>query len=170
MEYIFTLRYQWTGPGGETEHLIERLGAGGCDDALIGLGHPGRIAMEFSREAVDAESALQSALEDVSAASNDLHLIEVAPDLVGLTDAAEWVGISRQGMRKLMLSHWQTFPRPVHEGSVSIWHLADILSWFEARGGYSIDSRTSEIAELARRINLENRIMRSSQPLDRLAL
>ena len=170
MEYRFALRYQWTSSNDEVEQLIERLGAGGCDDALIGLGHPGRIAMEFSREAVDAESAIRSALENVSAVSNDLHLIEVAPDLVGLTDAAEWVGISRQGMRKLMLSHWQTFPRPVHEGSVSIWHLADILSWFEARGGYSIDSRISEIGELARRINLENRIMRSSQPLDRLAL
>ena len=170
MEYRFALRYQWTSSNDEVEQLIERLGAGGCDDALIGLGHPGRIAMEFSREAVDAESAIRSALENVSAVSNDLHLIEVTPDLVGLTDAAEWVGISRQGMRKLMLSYWQTFPRPVHEGSVSIWHLADILRWFGARGGYSIDSRASEIAEFARRINLENRIIRSSQPLDRLAL
>ena len=62
-------------------------------------------------------------------------MIEVAPDLVGLTDVADIVGVSRQNMRKLMLAHPGSFPAPVHEGSASIWHLRT-LAWLQAKGSY----------------------------------
>jgi predicted DNA-binding transcriptional regulator AlpA len=55
-------------------------------------------------------------------------LIEAAPDFVGLTDVADLVGVTRQNMRKLMLSHATTFPTPVHQGSASVWHLADVMA------------------------------------------
>jgi hypothetical protein len=89
----------------DPEALVERLGEAGCDDALIGIGQPGRLALEFTREAESAEEAVRSALADVRGAVPLARLIEVAPDLVGLTDVAEIVGVSRQNMRKLMLSH-----------------------------------------------------------------
>lgn len=65
-------------------------------------------------------------------------LIEVASDLVGLTDVAELIGVSRQNMRKLMLTHPGSFQAPVHEGSASIWHLADLLTCLQAKGSYSL--------------------------------
>lgn len=59
-------------------------------------------------------------------------------DLVELTDVADIVGVSRQNMRKLMLAHPGSFPAPVHEGGASIWHLADVLAWLQAKGSYSL--------------------------------
>ncbi len=107
MGYIFTLKYQLADHDSDLDLLVERLGAAGCDDALAGVGQPGRLALEFSREAESAEEAVRTALADV-------------------------VGISRQAMRKLMLAHRATFPMPVHEGSASIWHLAEVLDWLSA--------------------------------------
>ena len=138
MEYTFTLKYQLTDDDRDARALVERLGEAGCDDALVGIGQPGRLALEFTREAADADEAVRSALADVRQAAPSARLIEVAPDLVGLTDVAEIVGVSRQNMRKLMLAHPGSFPAPVHEGSASIWHLADVLTWMQAKGGYAL--------------------------------
>lgn len=154
MEYTFTLRYQLSEQDCDPDLLLERLGAAGCDDALVGIGQPGRLALEFSREAPDAEQAIESALADVKTAVPSATLIEVAPDLVGLTDVAELVGVSRQAMRKLMLSHSMTFPGPIHEGVLSIWHLADVLDWLKVRGTYSFDERVLEIAQVALGVNI----------------
>src|SRR5690554_2987118 len=141
MEYIFTLKYQLAGHDTDPDGLVERLGAAGCDDALIGRGQPGRLALEFSREEDSAQKAVRTALADVKKAILSARLIEVSPDLVGLTDVADIVGISRQAMRKLMISHAGTFPVPIHEGSASsIWHLAELLDWLKSRGGYQFDA------------------------------
>ncbi len=154
MEYTFTLKYQLPNESGDVDALVERLGEAGCDDALVGTGQSGRLALEFVREAVSAEAAMQTALVDVRKAAPLARLIEVVPDLVGLTDVAELVGVSRQNMRKLMLMHSSTdFPAPVHEGSTSIWHLADLLGWLESRAGYAIDRELLEVAQAASRVN-----------------
>lgn len=84
MEYTFTLRYQLADDGCASEALVERLGEAGCDDALAGIGQPGRLALEFSREAADAGAAVRSALADVQRAVPSATLIGVAPSLVGL--------------------------------------------------------------------------------------
>jgi hypothetical protein len=94
-EYIFTLRYQFTHDQ-DMDGLLERLGASGCDDAIVGVGQPGRLALEFAREAGSAQDAVHSALADVQRAVPQAHLVEVTPDLVGLTDVAQVVGVSRQ--------------------------------------------------------------------------
>ena len=132
MEYIFTLKYQLGSDVEDMDAVIERLGEAGCDDALAGIGLPGRLALEFTREAPSAEAAVGSALDDVRRALPDARLIEAAPDLVGLTDVAEIAGVSRQAMRKLMLAYPGSFPVPVHEGTTSLWHLADLLEWLRA--------------------------------------
>ena len=82
------------------------------------------------------------------------RLVETAPDFVGLTDVAEIVGVSRQNMRKLMLAHPGSFPPPVHEGNASIWHLAEVLAWLEAKGGYAVERDVMEIASAALEVNL----------------
>lgn len=160
MEYIFTLKYQLADGDSDLDALVERLGAAGCDDALVGVGQPGRLALEFSREAGSAEEAVRTALVDVKKAIPSARLIEASPDLVGLTDVAEVVGISRQAIRKLMLTHRATFPVPVHEGSASIWHLAEVLDWLMTRGGYQIDVGVLETAKVALEVNIAKEAIR----------
>ncbi|MGH8036573.1 MAG: helix-turn-helix transcriptional regulator [Stenotrophomonas sp.] len=154
MEYIFTLKYQLADTQGDPQALVERLGEEGCDDALVGVGLPGRLALEFTRVADSADSAVRSALADVARAVPSATLIEVTPDLVGLTDVAELVGVSRQNMRQLMLAHAGSFPAPVHEGSTSIWHLADVLAWLQARGGYVLAGGLMDVARAALQVNV----------------
>ncbi len=156
MEYTFTLKYQLTDDDRDPGALVERLGEAGCDDALVGTGQPGRLALEFTREAADADQAARSALADVRRAVPSAKLIEVAPDLVGLTDVADIVGVSRQNMRKLMLAHPGSFPAPVHEGSASIWHLADVLAWLQPRGSYSLAEDMLDVARVALQVNVAN--------------
>lgn len=165
MEYTFTLKYQLADDDRDSNALVERLGEAGCSDALVGIGQPGRLALEFSREAEDAEEAVRSALTDVRRAVPSAKLIEVTPDLVGLTDVAEIVGVSRQNMRKLMLAHPDSFPVPVHEGSPSIWHLADVLAWLQAKGSYSLAREVLEVARVALQVN----VAKESQRLPRSA-
>ena len=154
MEFTFVLKYQLSNESDDMDALVERLGEAGCDDALVGTGQPGRLALEFVREAPTAEAAVQSALADVRNAVPSAQLIEMAPDLVGLSDVAELVGVSRQNMRKLMLMHTAAdFPVPVHEGSTSIWHLADLLVWLESRAGYEINRDLLEVARIALQVN-----------------
>jgi predicted DNA-binding transcriptional regulator AlpA len=112
------------------------------------------MALEFIRDAPDAVEAVLSALADVQRAVPSAKLIEVAPDWVGLTDVAEIIGVSRQNMRKLMLAHPGSFPTPVHEGSSSIWHLADVLGWLQAKGSYSLGRNVLEMAQVALQINV----------------
>lgn len=154
MEYTFTLKYQLADDDRNPDGLVERLGEAGCDDALVGIGQPGRLALEFTREAADAETAVRSALADVRRAVPSAKLIEVAPDLVGLSDVAEIVGVSRQNMRQLMLAHPGSFPAPVHEGSTSIWHLADVLAWLQAKGSYVLAKDVLDVARVALLVNV----------------
>lgn len=153
MEFTFTLKYRLSAQDCDHDDIIERLGAGGCDDATVGVGVSGRIALAFSREAKSATHALVSAMKDVRHAVPTAQLIEAAPDFVGLTDVAEVAGVSRQNMRKLMQSHATEFPAPVHDGSTSLWHLADVLEWMRERG-YDIAPEVFEIARSAKQLNL----------------
>lgn len=159
MEYTFTLKYQLADDDRDTEALVERLGEAGCDDALVGIGQPGRLALEFTREADNAKAAVRSALADVKRAIPSASLIEAAPDFVGLTDVADVVGISRQAMRKLKHAHVATFPAPVHEGSASIWHLSEVLGWLDSRG-YVFDRSVLDVARVAHEVNLTKEVVR----------
>ena len=75
MEYTFTLKYRLLPADHSVDDLIERLGAEGCDDALVGVGQPGRMALEFTREADSARDALQSALADVKRVMPEAQLL-----------------------------------------------------------------------------------------------
>jgi len=153
MEYEFTLKYQLV-EDEDIDALLERLAEAGCDDALVGVGQPGRLSLEFVRESSSAKEAIESALSNVRTAVPGARLIEATPDLVGLTDVAEIVGVSRQNMRKLMLAHMHSFPTPMHEGSTSLWHLAEVLAWLQARGNYGIGQETLDLARVAMAVNV----------------
>lgn len=166
MEYEFALRFKLPEEVADAGEVIESLGRAGCTDALVGIGQPGRIALRFTREAGSASEAMVSALRDVKGAIPAAKLIEVGPDLVGLTDVAEIVGMTRQNMRKLMLANSAGFPAPVHEGSAVIWHLEPLLRWLKSKG-YGIEQRQIDVAHVAMQINLvkeSDRIRVSAQP------
>jgi hypothetical protein len=90
--YDFVLRFQLDDEHADVAALVERPGEAGCDDAAVGMGKPGRIALHFIRKAWSAERAMRTACVDLSRAIPDARLIEAALDLVGLTDVAELVG------------------------------------------------------------------------------
>lgn len=153
IDYDFTLTFALPDPNIDPACYVEALGEAGCDDALIGTGQRGRIALHFNREAPDAYTALSSAIRDVKQAIPQARLLEATPDLVGTSDIAELMGFSRQNMRKLIQTHYDTFPDPVHQGSTALWHLANVLQWFEQQGR-SIDPAIKDTTFVAMQINL----------------
>ncbi|MFQ5548969.1 MAG: helix-turn-helix transcriptional regulator, partial [Woeseia sp.] len=152
--YDFTLRFALGRPDADPESCLERLASEGCDDALIGLGSGGRIALNFTRRASSASDAVSSAVSDVKRAVPDAKLIEVGPDLVGLTDIAELLGFTRQNMRKLMIRNDTDFPLPVHDGKPAIWHLSTVLAWLKEKKPYPIDETLLDVARVSMQCNL----------------
>jgi hypothetical protein len=153
MEFEFTLKFSLAEDNPDMDQIVERLGEAGCNDALVGVGQTGRIALEFTREADSAKQAIFSALEEVRQAIPSAKLLEAAPDFVGLTEIAELVGMTRQNMRKLSITHKDSFPIAMHEGSAALWHLSPILQWLKKRA-YPIEPSLLEVAYIAMQINL----------------
>ncbi|MDD5395352.1 MAG: DNA-binding protein [Thiothrix sp.] len=153
-EYEFTLKFSLPDADVDPETYVSQLGGAGCDDAIIGIGQKGKIALQFNREADNAYNAVLSAIRDVKSVIPTARLIEAIPDLVGLSDIADLMGFSRQNMRKLMLSHSMTFPDPVHTGASAIWHLSNVLQWFESKQNKRIADSIKEIAETNLQVNL----------------
>jgi hypothetical protein len=161
-EYDFTLKFNLHNPQNDPEDYVEKLYANGCDDALIGVGKKGHISLNFIREASSAYEAISSAITDVKRVLPYATLIEATPDFVGLTDAAKFLGCTRQNIRNLMVKSEGKSPLPVYEGTPSIWHLAEILTWLREDKTYSIDDSLLEIAK----INMNFNIARSWQKVE----
>ena len=153
-KYAFTLRFALPSVGMALDEVADRLYGHGCDDALIGIGHRGMVALDFTREASSAHVAVMSAITDVTKAVPGAALVAVAPDLVGVTDIAEMVGRSRQNIRQLMVLCVGTVPAPVHEGKQALWHLAPVLRWLASEKGYRIGDALMDLAETTMQINL----------------
>ena len=152
-EYEFTLRFVIPSVESVSDDMVERLGDAGCDDALIGIGQAGRIALEFARTSDSAHSAIMSAIRDVSRVFSEAMLVEVTPDIVGLTDVAEMVGCSRQNMRKLLITCGARGPAPLHEGAPTLWHLAPLLEWLMKDKGYPVPTGLLELAQATMKVN-----------------
>jgi len=152
-EYEFTLRFDVSRVTAGLDECVELLGSTGCDDALIGIGIPGRIALMFARESESAEAAVLSALRDVVTALPEAGLVEATPDFVGITEVADIVGKSRQNIRKLLLGCAASGPLPVHEGSSSVWHLAPVLEWLRDEKRYSVDEGLLDLATTNMQLN-----------------
>jgi len=152
-EFEFTLKFSLPVSSQNPQEHIEALCAAGCDDALIGVGQKGRVALQFTREASDAFSAVTSAINDVKRAIPDAKLVESTPDLVGLTDIAKLMGVTRQYLRKLETTK-HNFPQPLHSGKVSIWHLSSFLNWYETTQQKQVDLAVKEVASVNMQINI----------------
>ena len=147
-QYDFTLKFALGQQSADPESYIENLMNEGCDDALIGIGSPGRIALDFTREAGSAEQAVMSALSDVKRAIPDATFIEAAPDFVGVPDIANLLGVSRQAIRQMFKKYESAIPLPTHSGVRAIWHLEAILTWLIKRQIKEIDGSLLEISRI----------------------
>jgi hypothetical protein len=152
-EHRFTLRFDVSAVSLSLDGLLERLAAGGCDDAIAGVGTPGRLALSFDRAADSATRAVTGAVRDVRAALPGATLLGASPDVVGLTDIARLVGRSRQNMRKLLLGS-RGAPAPIHEGSAAVWHLAPVLVWLRDEKAYAVFEDLVELAQTTMQLNL----------------
>lgn len=161
-EYDFTLKFQLPQSQIDPNDYIDRLHESGCDDGMIGLGKKGLISLNFIREAESAYTAIHSAITDVRRAIPSARLVEATPDFVGLTDTAKILGCTRQNIRNLMIKDELKSPLPIYEGTPSIWHLAEILTWLQAEKNHKIDESLLEIS----RINMNLNIIRNWQKID----
>jgi predicted DNA-binding transcriptional regulator AlpA len=153
-EYEFALRFRLPDPETDPESLLGVLLAAGCDDATVGIGKKGRIALDFTRSAASARDAMESAIRDVQHAIPGTTLIEAEPDYVGISDIAECIGVSRQYVLRMITENWHLFPAPVHEGSSALYHLADVLAWFERERHRPAEPLLVEVAHVAKRLNV----------------
>ena len=154
MDYEFTLKFKLPESESDADAVIEKLGAAGCTDALVGVGTPGRVALDFTRAGKSAKEAVRTALRDVRKAIPGAELVEAGPDFVGVTDVAEYAGVTRQNIRKLIVVHSNDFPPAIHDGSASVWHLAAVLKWFKDRGTRPVEPTLMEVAEVAMHLNI----------------
>jgi hypothetical protein len=75
-EYDFDLKFSLPSLYADPEQFVNALYEAGCDDATVGLGQNGRVALRFTREAPTAQDAVTSAIADVTKAIQDAKLIE----------------------------------------------------------------------------------------------
>jgi hypothetical protein len=161
-EYSFTLKFNLQDAHTDPNSYIEKLYEGGCDDALIGVGKQGSIALDFMREAPSAFEAISGAITNVKKVIPTAILIEASPDFVGLTDIADIIGCTRQNIRNVILNDRSRSPLPVYEGTPSIWHLSEVLAWLKEDKTYTIDEALLEVS----RINMNFNIARNWRKIE----
>ncbi|MBE0416924.1 MAG: DNA-binding protein [Coriobacteriia bacterium] len=153
-KYEYTLRFALPTASTDMDAVADTLYGSGCDDALVGIGRPGSVALDFTRAAPSAREAMMSAISDVTRALPGATLIEAAPDFVGITDVADIVGCTRQNIRQLMAFGSSRVPAPVCEGRPALWHLSAILKWLVAEKRYQVDAALLDLADTTMRVNL----------------
>ena len=162
-DYDFILKFELPDHDTDPEQFVDALYESGCDDASVGIGQQGRIALNLIRQSESALDAILSAISDVKKAIPGVKLIEATPDLVGLTDIADILGFSRQNMRKIAVKNKSAFPAPVHDGTVSLWHLFKVLKWFKASKAYNIEDSLIEVSRTNMQVNFASQ-MRDIDP------
>jgi hypothetical protein len=151
-DYEFTLKFRLADPQADPDRYADALYGNGCDDALVGVGRKGKVALQFNREAESAYAAISSAIADVRKTIPDAKLIEASPDFVTTSDVAELLECTRQNVR-VMLERGVDVPTAVHEGASTLWHLADLLTWLKNSKAYAVDPALLEVAQTTRLIN-----------------
>ncbi|VVE49691.1 hypothetical protein PEP31012_04635 [Pandoraea eparura] len=84
MEHNFILRYLLdpADAASDVDDILERLGEAGCMDALVGIGAPGKIVLDFARSATSLEQAIRIAVADVERAIPTAVLYATEPEKI----------------------------------------------------------------------------------------
>ena len=158
-EFNFELIFKLVDNQDSNEYL-DVLFENGCDDATISTGQLGMLSLSFTREAVNASVAVESAINDVKKAIPSAKLVEATPDIVNISEISSILGHSRQYTRKLFNSDTSSLPAPIHIGNPSIWHLSEILDWLKSLGKQEnkINENLFELSHITRQINIKKQL------------
>lgn len=111
--------------GGEKDafDLADRVYEAGFEDAVIGTGMPGLLAVSLECEGVDAETVItETARQILHHLPKGAFLRDVRPDLVSLADVAGRLSIQRQSLQK------RPMPKPVTHGLYRVTEIFDVLT------------------------------------------
>lgn len=144
----------------DSNEYFDSLFENGCDDATISTGQLGMLSLSFTREAISAAEAVESAINDVKKAIPSAKLVEATPDIVSISEISSILGHSRQYTRKLFNSDTSSLPAPIHIGNPSIWHLSEILDWLKSLGKQEnkINENLFELSHITRQINIKRQL------------
>ena len=158
-EFNFELIFKLVDNQDSNEYL-DVLFENGCDDATISTGQLGMLSLSFTREAIDASVAVESAINDVKKAIPSAKLVEATPDIVNISEISSILGHSRQYTRKLFNSDTSSLPAPIHIGNPSIWHLSEVLDWLKSLGKQEnkINENLFELSHITRQINIKRQV------------
>ena len=158
-EFNFELIFKLVDNQDSNEYL-DALFENGCDDATISTGQLGMLSLSFTREAINASEALESAINDVKKAIPSAKLIEATPDIVNISEISSILGHSRQYTRKLFNSDTSSLPAPIHIGNPSIWHLSEVLDWLKSVGKQEnkINENLFELSHITKQINIKRQL------------
>ena len=155
----FVVKFRLPAGGEDPSVWLDALFEAGCDDATVGVGSRGNIALDLSRAAPSAEEAVRSAIDAVRKAIPGAVLMEVSPDLVNLADLADVVGCSRQNIRKYAVGEARTvtvpFPDPVFTGNPSLWRLAEVAAWLDRHTDLHPPVSILELSRVTSKANLD---------------
>lgn len=163
-EYEFTLIFALPEGIEVDEQLMHALYEASCDDATVASGRKGRVVFDFNKEATSAEEAIISAIQAIKGAIPGAKLLEASPDLVSLSEIAQILDRSRQSARNLVVESGLPI-HPVHTGTPSVWHLADVLHHLSTQHlleRYNVRDSIIEVASFSKMLN----ITRASAELD----
>ena len=158
-EFSFELIFKLVDHQDSNEYL-DALFENGCDDATISTGQLGMLSLSFTREAINASVAVESAINDVRKAIPSAKLVEATPDIVNISEISSILGHSRQYTRKLFNSDTSSLPAPIHIGNPSIWHLSEVLDWLKSLGKQEnkINENLFELSHITRQINIKRQL------------
>lgn len=149
----FTLFFE--GPDLLDDQHMDALFEAGCDDAVFGERDGAQYAT-FDRCAASLCAALESAIDQLTAAVPGLEITRVEPDrLVTMAAIADRVGLSREQIR--LLSNGQRgpggFPSPVAyvDRKTRLWNWSEVSRWFQDND--RADVEISEGADLVGALN-----------------
>jgi predicted DNA-binding transcriptional regulator AlpA len=162
--YEFTLHFRLPADRPAPDRWLDALFEAGCDDAVVGVGRKGNIALQFAREASRPAVALSRALRDVRKAIPGAVFLSAEPDLLNLAEVARVFGMTRQNVRKYAAYETRRiaapFPSPVVLGAESKWRLAEIADWARAQSVGSFPAEIGEIAHETARLNIKTQLAR----------
>ena len=158
-EFNFELIFKLVDNQDSNEYL-DALFENGCDDATISTGQLGMLSLSFTREAISAAEAVESAINDVKKAIPSAKLVEATPDIVSISDISSILGHSRQYTRKLFNTDTSSLPAPIHIGNPSIWHLSEVLDWLKLVGKQEnkINENLFELSHITKQINIKRQL------------
>ncbi|CUX81080.1 MAG: hypothetical protein HLUCCA05_07375 [Roseibaca calidilacus] len=141
-------------PAGERDEdaMLDALYEAGCDDAIVGTGAAGLVALGFIREGADAEAVIAEAVgQALKALPEGATLREVRPDLVSLADVAARLQVSRQALQK------REMPPPSLGG---LYRVTEMVRYLEGqpgkiREGFSKAGSWFAAAPAAQKINAQ---------------